>query len=163
ADRPVFKLIYDFNPDGKPCGSNDFGACTNLVDEIRRVQGRSARTIAYVHAAVTRHSVLPVLACDEIIFSHDGKLGEIEEPGETLPRSQQAAYEEVAGTRYPPAVVLKMLDRNLVVAKARPQEAGPRYRKASDKADDGVVLAAGATGLYSFEQARSFGLCQQDA
>src|SRR4051812_18409775 len=24
-DRPVFKLIYDFNPDGKPSNSNDFG------------------------------------------------------------------------------------------------------------------------------------------
>src|SRR5260221_172659 len=53
ANDPVFKLIYDFS---KPSNSNDFGACTNLVDEIRRVQARGARTIAYIHGPVTRHS-----------------------------------------------------------------------------------------------------------
>src|SRR5262249_48217762 len=153
-DRPVFKLIYDFNPEDKPFNSNDFGACTSLVDEIRRVQGRGGRAIAYVHAPVTRHGVLPVLACEEIVFSMEGKLGEIVEAGEPLARAKQAAYEEVAGTRYPPAVVRKMFDRELVLVKAKPQEAGPRYRAASDKGDDGVVLAAGTVGLYGFELAR---------
>lgn len=163
ANAPVFKLIYDFNPDGKPSNSNDFGACTNLVDEIRRVQGRGARTIAYIHGPVTRHSVLPVLACDEIVFSAEGKLGEVVEPGEALARSKRVAYEEVAGSRWPQAVVLKMLDRNLVIVKAKPQEKGPRYRAASDKPDDGVVLPAGTAGLYNFEQASMLGLCQPDA
>src|SRR5260370_11319471 len=37
GDRPIFKLIYDFNPDGKLSNSNDLAACTNLVDETRRV------------------------------------------------------------------------------------------------------------------------------
>ena len=34
-ERPIFKLIYNFNPEGNPSSSNDFGACSNLKDEIR--------------------------------------------------------------------------------------------------------------------------------
>jgi membrane-bound ClpP family serine protease len=162
ADRPVFKLIYDFNPESRPANSNDFGACTNLVDEVRRVQGRGARTIAYVHAAVTRHSVLPVLACDEVVFSPEGSIGEVAEPGRVLERSKRVAYEEVAGSRFSPAVILKMFDRNLAVVKAKLNEPGPRFRAPSDKPDDGPVLAPGSLGLYGFDQARSFGLCQQE-
>src|SRR5262245_13494126 len=45
AERPVFKLIFDFNPDGVPANSADFGACYNLVGELRRAQDRGARTI----------------------------------------------------------------------------------------------------------------------
>src|SRR5262249_30494411 len=139
AERPVFKLIFDFNPDGVPANSADFGACYNLVGELRRAQDRGARTIAYVHAAVTRHSVLPVLACDEIVFPREGKLGEAVEPGEALPRPKRAAYEEVAGSRFAPAVVQKMFDKNLALVKAKPNEPGPRYRAAApDRPDDGA-------------------------
>lgn len=153
--RPDFKLIFDFNPEGKPSNSADFGACYNLKDEIRRVRERGARTIAYVHGSVTRHSVLPVLACDEIVFSREGKLGEVR-----IAADQQKAYLDAAGSRYPEAVIRKMFDPAVAITRARAGEQGPRFRVATGKGDEDVVLPAGALGLYTFADASAFGLCQ---
>jgi membrane-bound ClpP family serine protease len=162
-DRRTFKLIYDFNPDGKPNSSASFGACYDLAKYLRTLQDRGPRTIAYVHGEVTRHSVLPVLACQEIVFSSEAKLGAVVRNGEALPRLEREAYDDVARNRYPLALVRKMHDKNVVVVKARAGDKGDRYREQRDEPNGEVVLPAGDLALFTFPQAREVGLCQQEA
>jgi membrane-bound serine protease (ClpP class) len=159
----VFKLILDFNPDGRPNSSKDFGPCYELADFLRKLPGQGVRTIAYVHGEVTRHSVLPVLACSEIVFSRSGELGDVvRDPGETLDRVKQLAYEETARDRPAIALVRKMFDRDLVVVRTPPGGAGDRYRDARDAKAGEPILLSGTTARYTFTQASSFGICQPD-
>ncbi len=58
-----FRLLCDFNPDGRADATSDFGACWALAKEIRELQGQGVETRAFVHGDVSRHAVLPVLAC----------------------------------------------------------------------------------------------------
>jgi membrane-bound ClpP family serine protease len=161
-ERRVFKLILDFNPDNRPNSSRAFGACYDLADYLSGLQRRGVRTVAYVHRAVTGHSVLPVLACAEVVFSEEGELGDVAgEPGEAVDDEKARIYERFARNRYPVALVRKMFDRSLVVVKARPGDNGERYRDAREGAGERVLLA-GNTARYDFKQAREFGLCQQE-
>src|SRR5438270_236621 len=87
----------------------------------------------------------------------------VRDPGEALGEPERVAYDEVARSRYPLALVRKMYDRNLVVVKARAgDKAGERYRDAREGPGERVLLAGNAA-RYDFKQAREFGLCQQDA
>src|SRR6266545_8166598 len=63
--RVVRTIVFDFNPGDKPASTPDFGPCSDLAVFISSgpLQGRN--TIAFVHAPVTGHTVLPVLACKE--------------------------------------------------------------------------------------------------
>lgn len=158
----VFKVILDFNPDNKANSSKDFGPCYDLADFLRRLHGQSVRTIAYVHGKVTGHSVLPVLACSEIVFSKSGELGEVtRDPNESLAPEKRLAYDEMARSRRPLALVRKMYDRDLVVVRT-PDGQGERYRDARDAKAGEPVLLAGTTALYTFSQASGFGLCEPD-
>ena len=61
------KIVYDFNPDNQASGSTLFGPCLDLADYLLTVP--DVTTIAFVHAQVNRHTVLPVLACQEIVIA----------------------------------------------------------------------------------------------
>jgi membrane-bound ClpP family serine protease len=163
----AFKLVLDFNPDNRDSSSEDFAACLGLEKyllSLQREQG--VRTVAFVHGRLTRHGVLPVLACGEIFLSAEARLGKVTAGDKPLDRVEQTAYEEVAGSRYPPAIVRKMYDPAVEVVEVRATNPkGPRYRDARDPkgppADPVLGLGAGDTALYDFAQARKFGLCQQ--
>jgi membrane-bound ClpP family serine protease len=158
----VFKVILDFNPEGRANSSKDFGPCYELADFLKKLQGQGARTVAYVHGEVTRHSVLPVFACSEIVFSRAGELGDVvRDPGETLDRVKRLAYEETARNRLPLALVCKTFDRDLVVVRT-PEGDGDRYRDAREAKAGEPVLLSGATARYTFAQASAFGICQPD-
>src|SRR5437667_142838 len=74
--------------------------------------------VAYVHGDVRRHSVLPVLACGEIVFSPRARLGQVSASDRALPKVEQTAYEEMARGRYPPVLVRKMYDPTAEVLRA---------------------------------------------
>src|SRR5262249_12639450 len=63
-------IVSDSNPKKLPAGTKSFGSCHDLADYITRDLG-SIKTIAFVHNKVTRHTVLPVLACGQIVMSQD--------------------------------------------------------------------------------------------
>jgi membrane-bound serine protease (ClpP class) len=163
-----FTLVCDFTPDGRACNSDDFGACYNLATCLRELHREGVRTVAYVHGRVTRHAVLPVLACTHIFLAeNDGTfLGQVTGPERKLDRIQRLAYEELRGKR-PLAVIRKMFDPDVVLLKVWAQEikGGDRYRDANAPgAPHGDLvrdLGAGVIGLYNFKQAREFGLCEQ--
>ena len=67
------KIIFDFNPDGREAATPEFGVCLDLAKFIREKRGEGKLlTVAFVRNKTTRNTVLPVLACDEIIMGPDG-------------------------------------------------------------------------------------------
>src|SRR5262245_56908164 len=74
--RNITTVVFDFNPAGATNSTSDFGPCSSLAKFIRQLQLGQIKatwprltTVAFVSSEVTLHSVLPVLACDQIILS----------------------------------------------------------------------------------------------
>jgi membrane-bound ClpP family serine protease len=163
-----FRLVLDCNPEGRPNRCADSGACRDLARRIRDAQNRGARTVAWVHGEVSRHSVLPVLACDEIVLSDDppSRLGPVLEGNDTLDADERLSYELIARNRYPLALVRKLYEPGLAVVRVQPWvKDGDRYRDRKDmKPGDFeaiAALAAGRVAAYGAEEARAFGLAQK--
>ena len=128
-----FVVLCDFNPEGRRCECDDFGACYNLATYLAGLptETKGVFTVAYVHGDVRRHSVLPVLACKEIVFSATGAARAGGRPGQD---AQPGRADRLRGDRpQPPA------DRG------RPQDVGAVRR---------VRRRAGAVRLHPGEQAR---------
>jgi membrane-bound serine protease (ClpP class) len=160
-DRRTFKLIFDFNAEGQANNSTSFGACYDLAKFLHELPDRGARTIAFVHGDVTRHSVLPVLACQEIAMSTEAKLGAVVHGDVELPKVERDVYDWASRNHYPLALVRKMLDKKVEVVKARAGDKGDRYLERQQDPNGEVVLPAGDVALFTFPQASAFGLCQQ--
>jgi membrane-bound ClpP family serine protease len=152
-----FVLICDFNPDGRAAACDDFGASYGLATFLRSLP--NVHTVAYVHGDVRRHSVLPALACRDLVFAEGGRLGQVTAPGKPLPRVEQTAYEEIARGRFPDALVRKMYDPAVEVVKNGDQFRDGAKRRPGDQPVAG--LPPGETALYTFALARDLGLCQQ--
>jgi membrane-bound serine protease (ClpP class) len=159
-----FTLVCDFNPDGRRSLCDNFGACYELATYLRSLPAnfKGVTTVAYIHAQVKRHSVLPVLACSEIVFSEKGQLGEVSTAGgKALSRVEKTAYEEIIRGRISsPALVRKMYEPNLEVIQA-----GDRFAAGDEKprprGEPVAELSGNETALYSFALARKVGLAQQ--
>jgi membrane-bound ClpP family serine protease len=144
AQRRALKIVYDFNPGNHPRRSDDFGVNQNLAEYLLELQ--DITTIAYVHNQVSGHDVLPVLACKEIVMSAEAKLGDVMgEQARPLRDYQLQFYKSVAEgrSRYP-AIVLKMLDKNLVVLEGqRLRDGSVWYLDARQEAEEksrGIVV-----------------------
>jgi membrane-bound ClpP family serine protease len=170
----TFCIVLDFNPgtrtgEATPASTPDLGPCYDLAKHLKGLQG--VTTIAYVRGEVTRHTVLPVLACKEIVMSEGASIGDVlGDPPEPLPPSEREHYKEVIRDRSP-AVVLKMLDPDMVVLKGSKIRGGDWYIDARDEAaeakngvvvvDHAPVVAAGPKStLYTAQLARELKLCQ---
>jgi membrane-bound ClpP family serine protease len=158
-----FYLLCDFNPDNRDNASDDFGACLTLARTLRDLQKKQGvQVIGYVHGKVTRHAVLPLLACSEIIMSKEpaARFGKITSPDQPLEELDRATYDKVPSKRYPPVLIHKMYDANVEVIKSREGA----YRDGRDRprpqGEPVSGLGPGDTVLYSFAQARDLGLCQ---
>jgi membrane-bound ClpP family serine protease len=128
-------------------------------------------TIAYVRGEVTRHTVLPVLACKELVMAEGAAIGDVlRDQTEPLSRSEREAYREVVRGRSP-AIVMKMLDPDIVVLKGSKIQGAVWYIDARDEAaeakngvivvDHAPVVPAGPNStLFTAKQASEFGLCQ---
>jgi membrane-bound ClpP family serine protease len=157
-----FVIICDFNPDGQRAASEGLGVSYDLAHFLRSLtrENKGVTTVAYVHGDVKQHSVLPALACSDIVFSERGRLGEVTTAGKPLSKVEQTAYEEVSRNRYPPALVRKMYDPNIEVIRtgdryaASDEKPRPRGETVPELSDHEVVL-------YNFALARKVGLCQQ--
>ncbi len=162
----VFRLVCDFNPYGKANASDDFGACHTLAKYIRSLQLDGVQSVAYLHGDVSRHAVLAVLACSEIVMSGDppARLGKVAAGEEQIDRDERVSYEEMARNRYPLALVRKMYARSLTVFKAPAAHKGDRYIDSSEAVPPGsqplADLGPGDTAMYTFTQAKDYGLCQ---
>jgi len=169
----VGKLIFDFNPGSHPSCSEDYGACHDLAEYLLSL--KQCQTVAFVHNEVTGHTVLPVLACQELVMSKEAKLGRAltERAEKKIPLREQdddklIFYKTVVEGRYPPAIVLKMLDRRIEVVEAT-WKGGVWYIDKSRQAQEAAkgvvvtrpdpVLPRGDLGFYTAAEAQKFGLC----
>lgn len=166
--EPVIrKLILDFNPGGRPNTTPDYGDCRDLAEHLAR--RKQIKTIAFVHGEVSGHAVLPVLACQDIVMTRDGRLGNVlHDRAEPLAEDQLKFYENLVQGRRNWAVVHKMIDPGIELLKAvKLDDKSEKYidrRRESDERKRGMVafepmLAAGVAGYYTPEAAQRFGLC----
>jgi membrane-bound ClpP family serine protease len=170
VNRNIKIVVFDFNPEGKEAATDSFGDCWELAKYIRNsLKANGIMTVAFVHGKTTRHTVLPVIACDQLHMSSSAQIGEVWSKERPVDQNELRTYQEVAGiNRAGP--VMKMIDPNvrLVLAQSNGVKfyADERKLDGKDKAYEGVIrvgnqvpMAAGVE-LYGTEQARKFNLCQ---
>jgi membrane-bound ClpP family serine protease len=169
GDHSAVKLVFDFNPNNASASTTEFGACSDLADYLLSLH--DVTTIAFVHGQVSRHTVLPVLACKELIMSRDAQLGPV--LGEKEPPIKEGkvfdAYREVIKGRAP-AVVLKLLDRDMVVLQGVRNGAVwfiDARREQEERERAGVIVGDhkpvidGGQASYTTDDAQKLGLCQR--
>jgi membrane-bound ClpP family serine protease len=168
-EHHVRKVIFDFNPDNREANSPNFGPCSDLADYI--LDHPQLVTVAFVHGKVCRHTVLPVLACKELVMSREASVGEVPAPDEAGPPRPKVvgAYKGVARPAQE-AIVMKMLDRDVEVIEGRQNGINTWYldrRHQAEAAREGVVvvnpqpvLPAGSLALLRAPEALKFGLCK---
>jgi membrane-bound ClpP family serine protease len=177
--RPVRTVVFDFNPGGKDVVNADFGACYGLAEYIDQRLRASTTTVAFLHGKVAGHTVLPVLACKELVMSKGASLGAVvSDVVPPLKDTTQAIYQAFsAGRKAQFAAVRKMYDPavELAFGVAKPGGAFPvgtvvyvdRQNKVEAAALGGVkdvtFAPPGQVGLYTADQARELGLCKATA
>lgn len=120
--RRITTVVFDFNPDGKPASTTEFGLAFELAEEIGKHKGLT--TVAFVRAPVTGHTVLPVLACKEVVMAKGGTLGPIVIDGiPPLNALRQTGYRSTFNRddRWP--IVQKMFDPGVKLVRG-PARAG---------------------------------------
>ncbi len=183
----IRKIIFDFNPTDTASATPNFYVCLEFADYLVRLKNIDhVYTVAYVHNPVTRHTVLPVLACTDLVMSENGALGDVQSgKGERLAPSARGAYERFAKLRYPlsPDLVLKMLDRDMAILRGKTRNGVTRYvgyvpgdpRRSKEAVlkqaqaspegfrdwEEAPGLEPG-TSLYKATAAVNFGLCSRD-
>ena len=133
--RPV--LIVEFSVGQSKDGEgSDFNSANAVAEYLIGKELGHVRTVAYIPETIRGHAVLAALACREIIMATDAEIGDAgcDEP-DMIPIRKET-YRRIASAtlNVPPAVALKMLDKNLDVRKVV-HEAGTDYVLA-DKVDE---------------------------
>ena len=171
--KNIKKVVFNFNPEGKDAATEAYGTSYELAKYIQTLRNNNLLTIAFVNGKTTRHTVLPVIACDELVMSSEAKLGEVWSKDRPLDRNEQKTYEETAGiTKAGP--VLRMIDPNVKLVQAnykgtiiyvplRKLEAkDPAYAEVQPANLTPVPMPTGVA-LYDLNQAIRFKLCSQQA
>lgn len=166
------KIVYDFNPDGKPSNTSQYEPCLGLAKYLMSLGG-DFTTIAFVHQVTTFHTVLPVLACQEIVMASsrsgtDVRIGDVHPEDE----DEISYYMKVTERRGRcPAIVMKMLDKNVAVLEGtrkgklcyveekRLKEEEEKGFKPAPRAEP--VISAGSPPFFTTEAARKFDLCNR--
>lgn len=171
--RPLKTVVFDFNPGGKDVTNTDFGACYGLAELIGKLRANMT-TVAFVHGKTTGHTVLPVLACKELVMSKEARLGEVVTDGvPPLDAIKKAAYETFTEDRKPQwAAIRKMFDKDVELAVGVLRQGGATWYIDRRNADELKKVAApadvpfapaGQVALYTADQARKIELCKATA
>lgn len=170
SGRAPAVVVFDFNPDGKAASTAKPGVCSDLTALIRGLRGRMT-TVAYVHNKVSGHTVMPVLACQDIVMSRQGALGEIGAEGIEPPRNEYEGYFLRGDPRFGEqrfALIRKMYDPQVQLRRGflRAQPNQVAYVDARDPQTEKLYvglepiagIADSSLGLYTAETARLVGL-----
>jgi membrane-bound serine protease (ClpP class) len=184
--RNVSIVVFDFNPQGQPSGTSDWNSPNRLAEYIRHLQQATVpgknyaniATVAFIQNQVTLHTVLPVLACKQIIMSSevDSTTGQIKASiGEVtrdrpIGKTARSAYAGFAQNFASPDLVERMLDRDLELKRVKTPE-GPRYlspKSLQDRNQAGQPYAVDdnlpdalqmGNARFDAQQALELGLC----
>lgn len=82
---------------------------------------RNVRTVAFISGDITGHSVLPVLACEELVAAPEAILGDAGAGESFIDPTLRRGYEEIAGRRrtVPIPFALGMLDPQIAVYRVK--------------------------------------------
>jgi len=169
------KIIFDFNPTNAPSGTPDPYPCLDLADYLSDLKNQFY-TVAFVHHEVTQHTVLPVLACREIVMSDNAEIGDVlKDQQRPLSPRVRNAYEDIAGPEKRD-LVRKMLDKDLGILKGKTGKGDIRYLGYKSGNREKVLERARAEGgfkevtdvmppgtsRYKARDARACGLCYEE-
>ncbi|HEX3152456.1 MAG TPA: hypothetical protein VHR66_30560, partial [Gemmataceae bacterium] len=111
-------VVFNFNPEGKDAATESFALAQELAKYIRSLTQNGVTTIAFVQGKTTRHTVLPAIACDELVMSSDARIGDVWSKDKPLDLDEQQYYQKIAGTaRAGP--VSKMFDKDVKLVTAK--------------------------------------------
>jgi membrane-bound ClpP family serine protease len=171
TDRPIRTIVFDFNSgdqlSGHASSTKAYGPCHDLAAFL--LEQQAVNTVAFVHNDVSAHTILPVLACKDIVMSAEAKIGNTQQELPRLLEDEVQFYDHVARSRGRcPAIILKMLKPDLEVVEGN-RLGGVWYIDKSKLAQETAqgftltgqepVLPRGQLGYYSAAQAQKFGLC----
>lgn len=172
--RPLGVVVFDFNPEGgsdhapKDVSTSDFGACYSLASFI--FEQKDLMTVAFVHAKVSGHTVLPVLACKQRVMSKDARLGEIrgESPQRSLNEFEKAAYKGIFENDPKYAIVQKMFDRDVQLAQGVMKQSGAQWYIDARNPPEGIAtntkpVPFGQTGLFKADELKELVLTKATA
>lgn len=167
--RPAV-VVFDFNPNDKDAATPDWGVCYTLGKYIAGLA--DVTTVGYVHAKVSGHTVLPLMACKELAVGPQAVVGDVlGGDGPKLTGTEANGYAEVLGDARPAhlALVRKMFDPDVRLRKGR--KGGAEWfvdeRKKAEEEKAGVVISDtnplkdapdGQVGLFKADALRAFGL-----
>ncbi len=169
--RPI--LVFEFLPGDVPPGTSEFGACYDLANVISRDLAGAALTVAYTPKPIRGYSVLPVLACTEIVMGPESSLGPITPEGQPF----DAAYRELVRflalrkTR-DPDLLLGMLDRDADLRLVRTADRSVHYvlaenldafQKTHQVVSEQPAWDGGLRGVLTAQRAREEGFSKLTA
>ena len=140
--RPTF--IFEFRPRQGTAGEgSDFGRALSLARYLSGDRLSQVRTVAWIPQTIKGHSVLPALACEQIIMRKEAEIGAAGHDEPSLDDTLRGGYTEIAERRrtMPAAIALGLLDKDLAVFKVTTQD-GVRYETGENLAklrQEGVV------------------------
>ena len=179
--RRVSTVVFDFNHDGKPASTANFGACLDLQSLIEKLHRAGITTVAFVHANTTGHTVLPVLTCRELVMSKSATIGQVNAEGaDALDKRKEGFYLDAPPLDRRaklPAVIRKMFDGSVKLrhGKSRTPPNDMVYFNASEPAERAAILGDvdrlppvegtqdNQTALYPTSTARAVGLWKATA
>jgi membrane-bound ClpP family serine protease len=116
--RNIKKVVFDFNPEGKDAATENYGPCSDLAEYIRNLAANGLTPIAFVHGKTTRHTVLPVIACEHLVMSSSAQIGEVWSKDRPVTDIQTLHYMKLAGI-HRAGPVLKMIDKDVKLVQAQ--------------------------------------------
>jgi membrane-bound ClpP family serine protease len=158
------KIVYDFNPDNRPSGTHEYDPCRGLAKYLLSLQ--DIHTIAFVHNEVSRHTVLPVLACQELVMSGDPatRIGDVlRGQTERLDEDEKLFYRKAVRNEALWALVRKMFDKGIEVLEGRKNDSV--WYVVRGEVPAGVVVTRQdplvLENMIDARQAQKFGLCKR--
>jgi membrane-bound serine protease (ClpP class) len=141
-NRTLSVVVFDFNPHGKSARTTNVFPCMDLKDFITRLglgeipKCPRVLTVAYLQNEVTDHTVLPVLACREIVMSSKAKLGHVLGGDKPLAMEASEAYKDTFQVKSNPNLLRKLMEpsKNLAMLDLD-QKAGVCKARMESRAD----------------------------
>ncbi len=147
---------------------SEFGRCLELARVLTDASAARVRLVAYLPNSVEGHSVLPVLACEEIISAGAAELGRAAIDDPNLNEGIKGFYRDLVSRRrtLPMPVVMSMLSPEAEVYKVKTVDAEAIYvdqtelaelRKSGKVVSEETLWPGGSLASYSGQIMRSHG------
>lgn len=171
--RNIRTVVFDFCPNDQPVQTTLPGSCIDFKNLIVDLQlGRlfpqhgSIATVAFIKNKISQHTILPALACSQIVMGQDGAIGKVEADDEVT----RLVYLSTGKSLRCPDIVKRILQPSLTIQKVQTRKGtdflAPDSLREAQKNNDVVEVMGVPKGLepgipiITAPVARDIGLCQ---